>query len=246
VIAHALLFAVLATACALAWWSGEARFTGGVMSAVDVATRKSAAAGNGTGLPAWDSLETLLGATTVVFAVGALALGALTLGAPLGRRDRAAPRRLAGWLVAATMLAVMPAVGSARALVSAQRAVRDLAVEVARRAGAADLVAHEGPLENSGAFEWYAQRRPVIVEGRRSVLGFGATRSDTGDVFWDAARLRRAWESGQRVWVVTTRTPERSLVGRWPGATLVAAAGGRALYVNRDSQVATRSGVGSR
>src|SRR5439155_338565 len=80
-------------------------------------------------------------------------------------------------------------------LVASHRAVRDLARSVARLAGPEDVVAHEGPIENSGALEWYAGRRPVIVDGRRSVLGFGAERPEARDLFWDAARLRGAWAS---------------------------------------------------
>ena len=87
-----------------------------------------------------------------------------------------------------------------------------------RRAAPADIVVHEGPIENSGALEWYSGRRPVIVDGRRSVLGFGATRPEGAATFWDAERLELAWRGSRRVWVVTTRPPERSLVAQLPGA----------------------------
>ncbi len=106
-------------------------------------------------------------------------------------------------------------------------------MEVARRAGPDDLVAHEGPIENSGALEWYGGRRPVIVDGTRSVLGFGAVLGGAGDRFWDAARLRAAWGGGRRIWLVTIRAPERSVAATLPGARLVAAGGGRWLWVNR-------------
>jgi hypothetical protein len=105
-------------------------------------------------------------------------------------------------------------------------------VEVARLAAPGDLVVHEGPLENSGALEWYAQRRPVIVDGHRSVLGFGATFAGAGDVLWERERLEQAW-GGHRVWLVTVRAPARSVAAELPGARLVAEAGGRRLYVNR-------------
>jgi hypothetical protein len=130
------------------------------------------------------------------------------------------------------MIAVLPAVGVGLAAVAAQRAVRPLAVEVARHAGPDDLIVHEGPLENSGALEWYAQRRPVIVDGRRSVLAFGATFDGAADVLWERERLRQAWD-GHRVWLVTVRAPARSVAAELPGARLVAEAGGRRLYVNR-------------
>ena len=53
------------------------------------------------------------------------------------------------------------------------------------------------------------------------------------ETFWDAARLRRAWESEQRVWLVSARPPASSLAAALPGATLVRESGGRRLYVNR-------------
>ena len=73
---------------------------------------------------------------------------------------------------------------------------------------------------------------------RRSVLGFGATRPEARDVFWDEERLRQAWQSERRVWLVTTRPPEDSIVAKWPASTLVAVGAGRALYVNAAGSVA--------
>jgi len=147
---------------------------------------------------------------------------------------RGARRGLVGFGVAVvTMLAVLPASGSAIALVSEHRSVRRVAHVLTANARPDDVVAHEGPIENSGALEWYSGRRPVIVDGRRSVLGFGATRADARDVFWDGARLRAAWErEGARVWLVTIRAPDRSLAASLPGARLVVAGGGRWLYAS--------------
>lgn len=222
---HALGFAAIAAACAVAWAAGGDAFAQHVLGVTDVATRKAAVAGHATALPPWEAIRPLLGTTAVILG-GAAAVLAL-----LAARPRWEPAPAA--VVLAAMLAVLPCVGAGLARVSAHRAVRALAEEVAQRAGADDLVAHEGPLENSGALEWYAQRRPVIVDGRRSVLAFGATLDGAGETVWEPARLRRVWESERRVWVVTTRAPEGSLTAGLPGARLVAASGGRRLYVNR-------------
>jgi hypothetical protein len=73
----------------------------------------------------------------------------------------------------------------------------------------------------------------VIVNGRRSVLGFGATRREAAGTFWEGDELREAWGGDRRVWLVTTRDPQHSLTASLPGARLVAASGGRWLYVNR-------------
>ncbi|HEX6209764.1 MAG TPA: hypothetical protein VF136_03240, partial [Methylomirabilota bacterium] len=132
-----------------------------------------------------------------------------------------------------TLGLLLPSAAGGLGLVSAHRAVKGLAQEVGQRAGSGDILALEGPIENAGALEWYSGHRPVIVEGRRSVLGFGATRPPAEGRFWDAERLTRAWTSPDRVWLVTGRPPERSVVARLPAAHLVAVGGGRRLYVNR-------------
>src|SRR5207247_948107 len=132
----------------------------------------------------------------------------------------------------ATDIATRKSAAAALSLVSAHRAVQGIGLELARRIRPDDLLVHEGALENSGALEWYTGHRPVIVDGRRSVLAFGALRPEARDLFWDAARLEKAWGGGSRVWVVSLRAPGASVVPRLPGARLVAASGGRWLWVN--------------
>lgn len=226
---HAALFAALALACGLLATGDGARFMEAVLGATDVAARKSALAGRAAPLPPFAAFRPLLVATALAFAAGALALGAcLAAWRRLGPRTRPAPV----FVVAATMLLVLPSVSGALALVSSHRAVRAIGLGLARRAGPDDIVAHEGPIENSGALEWYSGRRPVIVDGRRSVLAFGALRPEARDRFWDAPRLEEAWRSGRRVWVVSVRAPERSVVAGLPGARLVTVSGGRRLWAN--------------
>jgi len=220
---HAVVFAALAAACGAAWASDGAVFMTDVMGATDVATRTGAAAGAEAPLPPWPALRALLGTAALVFGAGAVATAA-------------AARRCAGravWGVLATLLALMPVVTQGLGLVASHRSVRDLAREVAARGGGQDLVAHEGPIESSAALEWYGTARPVIVDGRRSVLGFGATRADGAGAFWDVERLRQAWLGERRVWLVSVRPPADSVAAGLPGATLVRQSGGRRLYVNR-------------
>jgi 4-amino-4-deoxy-L-arabinose transferase-like glycosyltransferase len=223
---HLLAFAALAVACAALWAGGSERFASQVLDATDAATRKAAEAGHAPVAPPWEAIRPLLGATALIFVAAAGGLGGLAL----GRRHAAGPWAPA--LVLGAMMAVLPCVGSGLAAVAAHRAVRPLAAELVQRAGPDDLLVHEGPLENSGALEWYARRRPVIVDGRRSVLGFGATFDGAADLLWEVDRLRRAWDD-RRVWLVTVRAPAHSVAAGLPGARLVAEAGGRRLYVNR-------------
>jgi len=225
--AHAIFFAAAAVGCA-ATWVGNGEVLAGVMDVTDVATMKSAAAGLPLPVPPWDEFRPVFWVAALTFALCALvATAVLRLARSPERR-----RSLGVLVVGVTMLATMPGVARSLGVVVKNRAVRDLAQSVARQAGPEDVVAHEGPIENSGALEWYSGRRPVLVDGRRSVLGFGAERPESRDLFWDAARLREAWTSGRRVWVVSVRSPARSMVADLPGARLLGVAGGRALWVN--------------
>jgi len=198
------------------------------MDVTDVATMKSAAAGLPPPVPSWEEFRPVFLSAAVTFGLCAPAMAAvMTLARSPERR-----RSLGVLIVGATMLATMPGVTRSLGVVTSNRAVRDLAWSVARQAGPDDVLAHEGPIENSGALEWYSGRRPVIVDGLRSVLGFGAERPESRDLFWDADRLRQAWTSGRRVWVVSVRSPGRSVVADLPGARLLGVSGGRALWVN--------------
>jgi 4-amino-4-deoxy-L-arabinose transferase-like glycosyltransferase len=224
--AHLVLFGVIALACALAWTRGDgATFERRVLAATDMTTLKTLASGHVAPGPPWEPFQRLLGATALVFGVGA---GALVLVA----RARE-PRRLASVTVLGAMLAAAPLVAAGLSVVTDHRGVRALAADVRGRLGGDDVVAHEGPIENSGALEWYLGRRPVIVDGRQSVLGFGATFTDAAAGFWDREQLRRGWEGGRRVWLISMRPPERSLVRDLAGTRLVSSQGGRWLYVNR-------------
>jgi len=194
----------------------------------DVATMKSAAAGLPLPVPPWNEFRPVFWVAALTFALCALALAAVLA---LAR----SPESRTGFgvlVVAVAMVATMPGVARSLGVVVKNRAVRDLAERVAQLAAPEDVLAHEGPIENSGALEWYSGRRPVIIDGRRSVLAFGAERPESRDLFWDADRLREAWTSGRRVWVVSVRSPGHSLVADLPGARLLGVGGGRTLWVN--------------
>jgi 4-amino-4-deoxy-L-arabinose transferase-like glycosyltransferase len=223
---HAAVFAVLAAACALGFASDGRAFEAVVAGATDVASRKAAAAGAAPPFPPWAALRPLVGQAAVVLGAGAL-LTLLAAAAP-PRWRRVAP----AIAVAATMLALAPVTSTALALVADHRSAREVGRLIREGAGAEDLVVHEGPIEGSGALEWYSGRRPVIVDGRRSVLAFGATRPEARDVFWTPEQLRAAWgERCRRVWLVTTRPADRTVAAGLPGAALAHARGGRRLYV---------------
>src|SRR5207247_1459064 len=166
VAAHALVFAALALACALLWASDGRDFLESVLGATDVATRKSAAAGQGPPLPSFAEFQPLLADAALVFAAGAMASGACVL---VGGGAWARPN-VAAFVVLAPMLALLPLIAGALGLVSGHRAAEGVGLELVRRAGREDLIVHEGPLENSGALEWYSGRRAVTVDHRRERL----------------------------------------------------------------------------
>jgi 4-amino-4-deoxy-L-arabinose transferase-like glycosyltransferase len=226
--AHTALFGVIGLGMALGWTGAGPRLYAAIIDTVDAAAKKSIAAGLPAPIPPFADFQPLFRVNALVFGAAALAL-VLALRAAASAERR---RTLVVTIVTVTMIASLPSVAAGLGLVASHRAVRELARNVARLAGPDDVVAHEGPIENSGAFEWYAGRRPVIIDGRRSVLGFGAERPEARDLFWDEARLRDAWASGRRGWVVSVRSPARSVVAGLPAARLLGVSGGRSLWMN--------------
>jgi len=223
--AHAIAFAVLAALAVIVGASDGRAFMDAIFSATDVYTRKEAVIGQASPLPAWSAFAPLIARAAMVFGAGAAALAvALVAGA----------RRFAFVAVLLTMLGTMPLTTSGAALVASERAVAGLAARLGREMAPGDLLVHEGPIENSGALEFYSGRRPVLLEARRSVLGIGATDPEARPTFWNAADLARAWSSDQRIVLVTPRAPRQSAVAALPPDTvhLLDQRNGRWLYTN--------------
>ena len=223
---HLVAFSAVALGAGWVYWGDGQGFMGWVLGATDVYTRKEAALGQVASFPVWEDLRSPLGGTALAFGAGSLGLLlAIARGA----------RTLGLLVILGTLLVWMPLVGSAGSLMAESRSVRGMALEVSRRAGPTDLVIHEGPIENSGALEFYAGRRPAILDGRVSVLGFGATFPEARDTFWDRAQLMEAWKRPRRVFLLTIRGPARSAVSELPRGEvhLLATGGGRWLYSNR-------------
>ena len=220
---HVGLFAILAVGLGLAAGSDGKGFLDTVFSATDVNTRKDFTAAQASPLPSWSALQPLVARTALIMGAGAAALIAIAW-------CRAG--RWTGAVVAATMLAVMPTATRALDLVASARAVSGMAAEVRRLTAQGALLAHEGPIENSGALEFYSGRRPVLVDARRSVLAVGATFPEAAGAFWTAEQLAAAWLSGRQILLVTPREPRRSLVSTLPPnrVRLLRAENGRWLY----------------
>lgn len=223
---HVFAFAAIGLGSGWVYWSDEQSIIERVFGAADVYTRKETAVGQLSPLPSWEDIRSLVGGTTVAFSAGSLAL--LVATARVGRH-------LGLLVIVATMLAWLPLVARAGSLVAVSRSVHPMAVEVSRRAGPGDLLVHEGPIENTGALEFYTGRRPTILDGRASVLAFGATFPEARDTFWERPRLAEAWRSPRRVFLLTIREPGKSAVADLLASEvhLLATSGGRWLYSNR-------------
>jgi 4-amino-4-deoxy-L-arabinose transferase-like glycosyltransferase len=215
----------LATVAAGAGWAGIIPLPDEALAALDVTTRNVTARG---GTPVTVPLErytTVLGRCMVVFALG-------TIGTAVAVWRRAPGLGVA--IALATMVSFLPVAADGMTVFARARSAITVTDALARRATAGDLIAHEGPLENTGSLLLRVPGPVRIVDGLQSNLAFGATFPEARDLFWDAPRLQAAWTTGGRVYLVSGVDPARSVVrGLPPGRVhVIARGGGRWLYSN--------------
>src|SRR5262249_15213776 len=115
------------------------------------------------------------------------------------------------------------------------RSVRVMTDAILLRAEPGDVIAHEGPLENSASALIRLRRRGQIVDGLQSNLAFGSTFSEARGAVWDAPPLARARGGERRVLLLSASSPEKSVARDLPRESvhLLLDAGGRRLYSNR-------------
>jgi hypothetical protein len=121
------------------------------------------------------------------------------------------------------------------AVVEPHHTAAPVAAALTRTAAAGDLIVHEGSLEYSAALPFYTGRRIVVVDGARGDLDIASRRPEARGWFLDAAGLAARWAGTERVFLVTQRPRERSVVAALPDASvhLVGRFGSRWLYSNR-------------
>jgi len=226
---HLAIFMAAALSCLWVYNSDGRAFQSLVFGTADVYTRKEEAIGQATPLPSWEALRSLIGLSAVIFS-----LCTYGLVAALVRRSR----RLGMWAVILSMLALMPLAGHALGLFSTSRSVKAMAQQLKSSMDPGDLLIHEGPIEDTGALEFYSGRRPLILDGAVSVLGFGSLFPEARGMFWDRSRLKQAWAGPQRIFLVTIREPSNSVISELPASEVypLAAGCGRWLYSNRAVQ----------
>lgn len=223
IVFHAALLGILAIGLGAVAWSGGLAFTEAVLTASDVSARQEGAVREAAAGPVWATLDPLIRRTTVAFGAAAIVLLVLAW--------RRAPRTALA-VVLTAMLAAMTAAATAMDGFAASRSVAGMAREIRARIGPDEILVHEGPIENSGALEFYSGRRPILLEARRSVLGFGGTYPEAAEWFWDGARLRREWLADRRILLLSPREPGASVIVSLPPdrVEVLARGNGRTLY----------------
>ena len=221
--AHLVLFLLLGAGLGWAGSSDGRAFTSAVFGITDVYSRKEAAWGQASPYPPWSDIQPLLVRASILLLAGAAGLA-------LAAARRSA--RAAAAVVAAVMLLTVPLVADGLAATSAARAVAGMAREIRARLAPDDVLVLEGPIENAGAVEFYSGHRPALLDGRRSVLGIGATFADAADTFWSPARFTEAWAGAKPPYLLTTRAPAQSIAAQLPpdSVRLLAVQNGRWLY----------------
>ncbi len=222
----ALVMVAALTIASLLLWRGWLHLSSGAVAVADVSARNMAAQGQSAPTDFIGQCRPLFGGIAAIFApvTVALAVAAWRRRALLG----------VGALLAG-MIAFLPLSVEGLALFAKSRTVRVMTDAILLRAVPGDVIAHEGPLENSASALIRLGRRVQIVDGLQSNLAFGSTFPEARGVFWDAAALARAWGGERRVLLLSATSPEKSVARELPGETVhvLLDAGGRRLYSNR-------------
>ena len=215
----------LATAAFAVAWAGVLPIPAETLNSIDVATRNLAARGQTAAGAPLERYGTVLASCTLVFALG-------TVGVAVAMWRRAPG--LGVGLALATMVGFLPVSADGMTTFARSRSAGTVVDVLAQKLAANDIVAHEGPLENTGSLLLRVPGSVRVVDGLQSNLAFGATFADARDLFWDSPRLQAAWSGRTRVFLVSGVDPARSVVRALPAANVhvVARGGGRWLYSN--------------
>jgi len=225
-LAPALLATALVGTAMLGAWLGWLRLSPEAVAVADVSARNMAAQGQAATSDFLAQFRPLFGPIAGIFLLATAALAV------------AAWRRLPllglGALLAA-MIAFLPISVEGLTLFAKSRSVRVMTDAIQLRLGPADVLAHEGAIENSASALLRLDRRVQIVNGLQSNLAFGSTFPEARPRFWDTAALAHAWEGDRRIFLLSAATPARSVVRELPAGRvhLLIEARGRRLYSNQ-------------
>jgi hypothetical protein len=126
-------------------------------------------------------------------------------------------------------------IGQVQQLAGEFRAVASLAAHLLGRLEPDALLVHEGPLENSAGLTFYTGRQVHVVDGRRGDLHFGSRFPEATGLFLAGEELARLWQAQRRVFLVTDRPEDHSVLRLITPHTrhLIGHEGRRWLYTNR-------------
>jgi 4-amino-4-deoxy-L-arabinose transferase-like glycosyltransferase len=196
------------------------------MLSTDVYSRMVQAQGQSYALPLLDELTPLFQGVGVV-----LCLGAVTTLLSLARRN---PRVAMGcFTIMAVLLLIV--IGKIQLLASEIRSVKPLATILLERLEPDDLFMHEGPLENSAGLTFYTGKQVHVVDGQRGDLHFGSHFPEAAGLFLGEEELARLWLGDRRVFLVTDRPIEQSVLRLIASQAryLIGHEGRRWLFTNR-------------
>ncbi|HXZ28450.1 MAG TPA: glycosyltransferase family 39 protein [Terriglobales bacterium] len=177
--------------------------------------------------------------TTASFAAlrlpAALAAAALLLG-PLAslwlrrnRRDWAAT-----WMVALTAALLLAAAQIALVRFEPYLSSKPLADRIGQVAGPRDQVAIYGDQALGSSLLFYLRCPIRLVNGRTTSMWFGSTFPDAPPVFWDDDDLRRAWRSGERIFLFVPADRRTQADAALPAERhVIAESSGKVVYSNR-------------
>jgi len=118
-------------------------------------------------------------------------------------------------------------------VIEPHHSAKAVSAAITARAGAQDVIAHEGSLEYSAALPFYTGRRIVVVDGARGDLDIASRLPEARGYFVDRAALAALWSAPRRVFLVTQRPAARTVAGTMPSPVLIGEFGSRILYSNQ-------------
>jgi 4-amino-4-deoxy-L-arabinose transferase-like glycosyltransferase len=155
---------------------------------------------------------------------------------------------LAAWILTErrrqSAAAVAIAFGMVGVFAAANLAYRDLEPSLSSKALAmkinqtlrpTDRIALYGDIRVAPGVAFYTHRRVLLYNASGSNLRFGSRYPDAPKTFYDDADFLRLWSGPGRVLLVVPEDKDREVRARLPehGARILAASGGKTVYVNR-------------
>ena len=173
------------------------------MFSTDVYSRMGEAQGGSYAIPLQDELIPLFQGGGAVLCLGAAATLFFAIRQSL---------RIALGCFAVMAILLQGVIGQVYQLTAEFRSVAPLASRILEQLHGDDLIVHEGPLENGAGLTFYTGRQIHVVDGQRGDLHFGSRFPEAKGLFWSGEELVRLWQGRQRIFFVTDRPTDASVL----------------------------------